>query len=87
MRGQSSVRGQMRSAACNCAQDLIGWATRITRAAMWGIADDQPEEGSSRTRKHVRGLAQGRRVVTEARLVGTTRHDGHAEDECVIRML
>ena len=35
----------------------------------------------------MRGLAQGRRVATEAHLVGATRRDGHAEDECMACVL
>ena len=85
--GQSSVCGQRRSAARDARAGFDFKATRITRARMWGHTGDLPEMGSWWARRHEKGLAQGQRVAAEAHLVGATRRDGRAEDECMVRVL
>ena len=48
---------------------------------------DSREHGLSWARTYEKGQAQGRRVDAEAQLVGATRRDGRAEDECRLRVL
>ena len=54
---------------------------------MWGHTGNVPEMGSCWAGTHNKGQAQGRRVAAEAQLVGATRRDGRAEDECMLRVL
>ena len=85
--GQSSVCGQRRSAARDARTGFGFKATRITRARMWGHAGNVPEMGSCWAGIQNKGQAQGRRVAAEAQLVGATRRDGRAGDECRLRVL
>ena len=85
--GQSSACGRRRSAARDARAGFDCKATRITRAGMWWHTSNLPKMGSWWARRHEKGRAQGRRVATEAHRVGATRRDGHAEDECMVRVL
>ena len=87
MTGSPACVGKWRVQQATGAQDLIARLRGLRMLGCGGMLVNPPEKGSWWAMRHERGLAQERRVVTEAHLAGTTRRDGHAEDECMVHVL